>query len=318
MEADLVLDRRPVSVPLLGADVNDDRARQGQRGPEGLEEGTEVVARHDADVRDAEILEQLARLGEADDRGAQPPRQLEQMRAKHGNTEHRAVIRAAALAPRTGQLDLREVLGERADRRADRHLVVVHDDQHLGLALTDVVERLERQSAHQRGVTDHDRDPFHPVTQVASLREALGDRQPGPGVPAIEHVVWRLGATREAADTIERTEGPELVQPTCQQLMRIGLVTGVPHDPVARRLEQSMQGDRQLDDTERGAEVAAGLGDGRHDRPADLDGELLELGLGHAAQVGRSAELREDGHAGGCSDTSVAGRVWRPVCDVGA
>ena len=79
-----------------------------------------------------------------------------------------------------------------------------------------------------------------------------------------------------------------------------------------------MEGDRQLDDTERRAEVAAGLGDGRHDRPADLGGELHELGLGHAAQVGRAVELGEGGHAGGCSDTSVAGRVWRPVCDVGA
>ena len=96
---------------------------------------------------------------------------------KTGTRIDRAVVGALALAPRARQLDLREVLRERADRRADRHLVVVDDDQHLGLALADVVERLERQAAHQRGVADHDRDALHPVAQVARLGEALGDRQ---------------------------------------------------------------------------------------------------------------------------------------------
>ena len=40
--------------------------------------------------------------------------------------------------------------------------------------------------------------------------------------------------------------------------MRIGLVADVPDEPVGRRVEYVMQRDRQLDDAEAGAEMAAG------------------------------------------------------------
>ena len=160
------------------------------------------------------------------------------------------------------------------------------DDQHLRLALADVVERLERQPAHQRRVADDDRDPLEPVAQVARLGEALGDRQAGPGVAAVEHVVRRLGASREAADAVELAQRPEPLEPAGQQLVRVGLVAGVPDDPVARRLEQPVERDRQLDDAERRAEVAAGVRDGPDDRLADLDRQLRELDLVEAAQVG--------------------------------
>jgi hypothetical protein len=49
-----------------------------------------------------------------------------------------------------------------------------------------------------------------------------------------------------------------------------------------------MQRDRQFDNAERRTEVTARLGDGRDDRLADLGGELLELGLGQATEVGRT------------------------------
>ena len=65
MEPDLVGLGRAVAAALLGPDVDDRRAGQVERPAERLEQGMEVVARHDADVGDAEILEQLAGLGEA-------------------------------------------------------------------------------------------------------------------------------------------------------------------------------------------------------------------------------------------------------------
>ena len=145
------------------------------------------------------------------------------------------------------------------------------------------------------------------VAHVARLGEALGDRQAGAGVAAVEHVVRRLGAAREAADAVELAQRAEPLEAAGQQLVRVGLVAGVPDDPVARRLEQSMQRDRQLDDAERRAEVAAGLGDGPDDRLADLGGELGELGFGQAAQVGGVVQAVEDGH-GGATPVMMAGR----------
>ena len=167
--------------------------------------------------------------------------------------------------------------------------------------MADVVERLERQAAHQGRVADDDRDPLEPVAQVARLGQPLGDRQPRPGVAAVEHVVRRFAAPREATDAVELAERPEPIEAAGQQLVRVGLVAGVPDDPVARRFEQPVEGDRQLDHAERRAEVAAGARDGADDRLADLDRELGELDLVEAAQVGRALDGREDRHGEGGS-----------------
>ena len=203
MEADLIGLGRPEPAALLRPDVDDRRPGQHQRATKGHQQRVQVVPGHDPDVGDPEILEELAGLGEADDRLAQPAAQLQHAAADDRDPLDVPVVGALALAPRPRQLDLGEVRGERPDRRADRHLVVVDDDQHLRLALADVVERLEREPAHQRRVTDDDGDPLQAVTQVAGLGQTLRDRQPGPRVTAIEDVVGRLRPAREAPDAIE-------------------------------------------------------------------------------------------------------------------
>ena len=297
MEPDLVGLGRSEAAALLRADVDDGRSRQVQGTPEGLEQRVHVVTWHDPDVRQAEILEQLTGLGEVDDGLAQPPAPLERRRPDDRDPLDRPVVGALALPPGVRELDLREVLAERTDGRADRHLVVVHDDEHLGLALADVVEGLERQAAHQRRVADDDRDPLESVADVTRLGEALGDRQAGAGMTAIEDVMRRLGAPREATDAIELAQRAEPFEATGQQLVRVGLMAGVPDDPVTRRLEQPMERDRELDDPERRPEMPARLGHGRDDRVADLDGQLRELDLVHPAQIRGALEFGKDGHA---------------------
>ena len=162
--------------------------------------------------------------------------------------------------------------------------------------MADVVERLEAQARQERRVADDDRDPLQRVADVAGGREALRDREAGPGVPAVHDVVGGLAPAREAADAVDLAQGVEPVEAAGEQLVRVGLVPRVPDDAVARRLEQPVERDRELDDAERRAEVAAGHGDGADDRLAQLGREPLELGVGEAAEVGGSLERVEDGH----------------------
>ncbi len=296
VEADLVGLGRAEAAALLGPDVDDRRAGQGERAAQGHQQRMDVVPGHDADVGDPEILEQLAGLGEADDRLAQPAAQLQHARADDRDPLDGPVVGALSLAPRPRQLDLGEVRGERPDRRADRHLVVVDDDQHLRLALADVVECLEREPAHQRRITDDDGDPLKAVTQVASLGQTLRDRQSGPRMATVEDVVGRLRPAREAPDAIELAQRREALEPPGQELVRVGLVAGVPDDPVARRFEQSVEGDGQLDHAERRPEVPTGVRHRAHDGVADLDCQLRELDLVETAQVGGPLDGRQDRH----------------------
>jgi hypothetical protein len=123
---------------------------------------------------------------------------------------------------------------------------------------------------------------------------------------------------REAADAAELAERPEPLVAAGQELVRIGLVAGVPDDPVAGRFEQPVEGDRELDDAERAAEVAPGRRHGRDDRLADLGRQLLELGFGQPAKIGRTVETGEDRHArwllmGRASLAPLGGRLRRRV-----
>ena len=270
-----------------------------------------VVPRDEPDVGDPEVLEQPARLGEVHDRRAQALAELADRRADGRDPADQLVVLRLARLPGAGELDLAQVGRQAADRRADRHLVVVEHDQELRLALADVVERLEAQPARDRGVADDDGDPLRAAAEVAGGGQPLPDREPGAGVPAVEDVVGRLAPPREPADAAELAERPEPLEPARQELVRIGLVAGVPDDPVARRLEEAVQGDRELDDAEAAAEMAAGRRDGGDDRLADLRGEPVEVVGGQGPEVGRAGQRRQDrwlvGHEGSGSRSSHAG-----------
>src|SRR5450759_5690206 len=112
---------------------------------------------------------------------------------------------------------------------------------------------------------------------------------------AIEDIVFRLRAPWEATDAAQLAQGPELRIASGQQLVGIRLVARVPHDSVARRLQDAMQGDRQLDHTKRGAEMPSGPGYGRDDVFTDLGGQRIELIVAEAAQFAGSLQGGQDG-----------------------
>ena len=100
-----------------------------------------------------------------------------------------------------------------------------------------------------------------------------------------ERVVFALGALGEAGQAAALAQGADAVAPAGEDLVRIGLVADVPDQPVARRVEHPVQGDRQLDHAEAGAEMAAGHRDGVDRLLPQLVGELAQFLLGQVAQI---------------------------------
>ena len=76
-----------------------------------------------------------------------------------------------------------------------------------------------------------------------------------------ERIVFALGALGEAGKAAALAQRADAVAAAGENLVRIGLVADVPDQPVGRRVENVVQRDRQLDDAEAGAEMAAGDGD---------------------------------------------------------
>ena len=139
VESDLVALGRPVAPTFSGSHMNQDWARNLQRGSEDVLEAAPIVTGDDAQVCNAEILEELTRLGEVDHHASDSSRQLEGRLPHDGQRFDDPVVGGLALLPGAREFQGREVLAERAYCWADRHGVVVEDDQQLGLPVADVV-----------------------------------------------------------------------------------------------------------------------------------------------------------------------------------
>ena len=94
-----------------------------------------------------------------------------------------------------------------------------------------------------------------------------------------ERVVFALRTLGEARQAPALAQGSDAVAPPGQNLMRIGLMADIPDQPVARRIEDVMQRDGELDDAEPRAKMAAGDGYRVDELLAQLFGNLLQIGF---------------------------------------
>ena len=101
-------------------------------------------------------------------------------------------------------------------------------------------------------------------------------------------VVHTFGALRKARDAAKLAQGGHAVAPAGEDLVRVGLVAHVPHQPVFRRMEHVVQSHSQLDGAQVGTEVPAGLGHAVDHIGAQLGGQGLQLGAAHTPQLGRA------------------------------
>ena len=114
-----------------------------------------------------------------------------------------------------------------------------------------------------------------------------------------ERVVLAFLAARKARGAAPLAQLRHLRAAPGQDLVRVRLVADVPDDAVARRVEDVVQRDRQLDGAEVRREVAAGLRDRVQQEGAKLARELRQLARGKPAQVGGRVdrfEQRMRGH----------------------
>src|SRR4051812_25526229 len=112
---------------------------------------------------------------------------------------------------------------------------------------------------------------------VARDRNAEGGGDRRRRVTGVEDVVLRLLALAESGDAAVHADRVEGIAAPGEQLVRIGLMAGIENDLIARRVENVVQRQRQFDDAEIAAEVAADLRNDFDDAVANLSRELVEL-----------------------------------------
>ncbi len=109
-----------------------------------------------------------------------------------------------------------------------------------------VVHRLVRHPRAHRPVADHRDDVVALPPQVPRHRHSQSRRDRGRAVRRPKRVVDALRPPRETRQPPALPQRPHPLPPPRQNLVRIGLVTHIPHHTVARRVEHVMQRHRQL------------------------------------------------------------------------
>src|SRR5439155_10361238 len=142
----------------------------------------------------------------------------------------------AILGPVIGGVQNRQllcqVLGQAADGQRVRPAVVVDDDDHRCFPVADVVQRFIGHAAGQSAVANYD----HDMSSTALLSEGLGHpggvAQPSGRMAVLDEVVLALPAVRVAAHAAQLSQPCETLARPREQLVDVGLVTGVPDDSV--------------------------------------------------------------------------------------
>src|SRR5262245_48116838 len=102
--------------------------------------------------------------------------------------------------------------------------------------MSDLVYSFQRHTSGQARVANERDNVEIFAFQIARGRDAQRRRNRSPSVGGVEHVVFRLFSAQETADSIVLPDGGKLIPTAGDDLVRVGLVTDVKHQLVARRI----------------------------------------------------------------------------------
>ena len=150
-----------------------------------------------------------------------------------------------------------EILRHRAHVGSDGHLVVVQDDDEVAPRCAGVVEPLVGEAAGEGSVAEHGDDAEAFLVEITRGRHPESGGNRGCSMAGAESVVVALAALQESGQTLLLPERLHASVASGEKLVRISLVTHVPHQLIAGRIERRMERDRQLDDAKSRADVPA-------------------------------------------------------------
>ena len=144
---------------------------------------------------------------------------------------------------------------------ADRHLVIVQDDQHIGAFMTGMRQCLKGHTAGNGTVADYGDDLAINALILGGKCHTHRSRNAGRGVANTEGVIGALGALWKPGQALELSHAVHAIAPASQNLVRIGLVPDVPDNAIVRGVEHVVKCHCQLHHAQPRTEVPTGACD---------------------------------------------------------
>ena len=179
----------------------------------------------------------------------------------------------------------RQIRRKSADRRRDRHVVVIEDDDQAIARLFGIVHRLIGHARAHRAVADHGNAAPRPILHLVRHGEPQRRGNRGRAVRGPERVVFAFGTLGEATEAAALPQCPDPITAPGQNLVRVALVAHVPHQLVLRSVEDIVNRGGQFDHPQPRTEMPAGLPDGVDHFGTQFVGELAQLRFVQLAQI---------------------------------
>jgi hypothetical protein len=178
-----------------------------------------------------------------------------------------------------------EIVRQPADRRRDRHVVVVEDhDQPIARGLR-VVHRLVGHAGRHRAVADYRDCLARRSGKLVGGGKAERGRNGRGAVGGAERIILALAPLGEAGQASAHAQRADTVTPPGDDLVRIALMADVPDQPVIGRVEDVVERNGELDHAKPCAKVPARDRNGRDRLGPQLVRQLTQL-LGREAAQG--------------------------------
>ena len=219
--------RRLVALALLRHDMDQERAIAGVAHVfQYRQQVVDIVTVDRADIEEAELVEQRAAGDQTAGIFLDRDRALLEHAARQALGDLPHPVAQAAIG-RAGHA-ARQIGRQRADRRRDRHVVVVEHDDQPRVHRAGIVHRLIGHAGGHRAVADHGDDVVLLAVEIAGHRHAQPGGNRGRGMCGTERIVFALGALGETREPAALAERANAVAAAGEDLVRIGLVADVP------------------------------------------------------------------------------------------
>ncbi len=265
--------RRLVTAAFLGRNMQKLRARQFPDIAKCGHQGIQIVPIDGTNIVEAEFLEQRARSDHA----------LDMLLGTFGELQHGGYhTQHFFTGPTHGGIEapgkqLGQVVVERADIGRNGHVVVVENDQQVGIHRACIVQRFECHAGCHGAIADDGHCPAIEACLLCGHGHTQRCRDGSAGMAGAKGVVFALCPSRETGNAAGLAQAFHGLASTRQNLVRVGLVAHIPYQAVIRRIEDIMQGDGEFDHTKIGRQVAAGLRDAINQKGAQLFCQLWQL-----------------------------------------
>ena len=179
-----------------------------------------------------------------------------------------------------------QVVVQGAHRRADRHVVVIQNDQQIAIARASVVQGLVSHACGECAIANDS----HGFALAAHLFGGHGhakcSRNAGRRVRGTKGVVNTFFAAWKSAQATQLAHAGHLVVASRQHFVGIGLMADIPDQSIFWRVKNIMQGDGELNRSQVGAKVSSRLRNRLNQTLAQLCGQRRQVVTRQFSELG--------------------------------